>query len=240
MADKKISELTELTTPVNNDELAIVDKDVNETKKIQYSNLKDHAPKSHGNEAHSSSFITGAEVPANETDPNVDATLKAITLTEVRDHDPKAHKTSHQDAGSDEIDLTGLTGKGYTLHVQALTSSPADSVSRYFGNLPKAPVSSGAISKVYIRKAGTIKIAEIYCYSGTAGTNEAWSLYVRLNNTTDYLIATLSAATNERVFSNTGLSIPVVAGDYIEIKMVNPLWATNPLTTIFGGYLYIE
>jgi len=129
---------------------------------------------------------------------------------------------------------------GYTLSVQALTSSPVDAQTIYFGNLPKAPVTVAATSKVYIPKTGTIKRAEIYCYSGTAGTNQAWSGYVRLNNATDTLIATLSVATNERVFSNSALSIAVVAGDYIEIKFINPTWATNPLTTIFGGYIYIE
>jgi hypothetical protein len=106
--------------------------------------------------------------------------------------------------------------------------------------LPKAPTTTANISKVYIRKAGTIKIAEIYCYSGTAGTAESWSLYIRKNNTTDTLIATLAVATNERVFSNIGLSIAVAAGDYIEIKGVQPTWATNPATTIYGGYIYIE
>jgi hypothetical protein len=129
---------------------------------------------------------------------------------------------------------------GYSINVQALTSSPADSVTIYFGNLPKAPTTSANISKIYIRKAGTIKIAEIFCYSGTAGTNESWSLYIRKNNSADTLIATLAVATNERVFSNPNLAIAVAVGDYIEIKAINPLWATNPLTTIFGGYVYIE
>ncbi len=134
----------------------------------------------------------------------------------------------------------GALADGYTLAVQALTSSPTDSQTVYFGNLPKAPVTTAATSKVYIPKAGTIKRAEIYCYSGTAGTNESWSLYVRLNNSADTLIATLTANTNERIFSNASLSITVAAGDYIEIKGVQPAWATNPLTTIYGGYLYIE
>jgi hypothetical protein len=133
-----------------------------------------------------------------------------------------------------------LTTLGYTLSVQALTSSPADGATIYFGNLPKAPVTTAAISKVYIPRAGTIKRAEIYCYSGTPGTNESWSGYVRLNNTTDTLIQTRAVNTNERVFTNSALSIAVVAGDYIEIKFINPTWATNPATTIFGGYIYIE
>jgi hypothetical protein len=143
------------------------------------------------------------------------------------------------------VNGTSILGSGdldtaYTLSVQALTSSPADGATIFFGNLPKAPVTTGAISKVYIPRAGNITRAEIYCYSGTAGTAENWSGYIRLNNTTDTLIATLGVATNERRFSNTALSIAVVAGDYIEIKFINPTWATNPLTTIFGGYIYIE
>ena len=136
--------------------------------------------------------------------------------------------------------LPGTNGLGYVINVQALTSSPADGQTIYFGMLPKAPITTANVSKVYIRKAGAIKIAEIYNYSGTAGTAEAWSLYIRKNNSADTLIATVSAAANERVFSNTALNIAVAVGDYIEIKAVNPTWATNPLTSIFSGYIYIE
>lgn len=128
----------------------------------------------------------------------------------------------------------------YAINVQALTSSPTDAQTVFFGMLPKVPVTAAATSKVHIRRTGTITGAEIYCFSGTAGTNEAWTISIRKNNTTDYTIATVSAATSERIFTNQALSIPVVAGDYIEIKSVNPTWATNPLTTIFSGYIIIE
>lgn len=126
------------------------------------------------------------------------------------------------------------------VNVQALTSSPADAQTVYFGTLPKAPTTTANISKIYVRKARSITGAEIYCYSGTAGTNESWSLYIRVNNQTDYLIATVSAATNERVFTNNALSINLSAGDYFEIKSVQPTWATNPLTTIYGGYIKLN
>jgi hypothetical protein len=132
------------------------------------------------------------------------------------------------------------TNFGSVINVQALTSSPTDSQTVYFGTLPKAPTTTANISKIYIRKACTLKVAEIYCYSGTAGTAEAWSLYIRKNNTTDTIIKTLTVNTNERVFTNDALSISLVTGDYIEIKGVQPLWATNPATCIYGGYLYFE
>lgn len=65
-------------------------------------------------------------------------------------------------------------------------------------------------------------------------------MYIRKNNTKDTLIQTVSTSASERIFTNSSLSIAVIAGDYIEIKAVNPTWVTNPLTTIFGGYIYIE
>lgn len=143
--------------------------------------------------------------------------------------------------GSAWINDTGAgVAPGYAISVQALTSSPVDAQTIYFGTLPKAPITTAAASKVYIRATGTIKRAEIYCYSGTAGTAESWTLSIRKNNTTDTTIAAVAAATSERVFSNASLNIGVVSGDYIEIKAVNPTWATNPLTCIFGGYIYIE
>lgn len=136
--------------------------------------------------------------------------------------------------------ITTNNSVGYCINVQALTSSPTDAQTVYFGTLPKAPVTAAATSKVYIPKSGTLKRAEVYCYSGTAGTAESWSLYVRLNNTTDTLIQTLAVSASERRFTNNALSIVVSAGDYVEIKGVQPTWVTNPATTIYGGYIYIE
>ena len=127
-----------------------------------------------------------------------------------------------------------------SINVQALTSSPVDAQTVYFGMLPKAPTTTAAISRIYVRANCTIKRAEIWCYSGTAGTNQAWTLYIRKNNTTDTQIASLSVATNARVFSNENLNISMAAGDYFEIKGVQPTWTTNPATTIYGGYIVIE
>jgi hypothetical protein len=164
-------------------------------------------------------------------------------------HDPDMALASHNHALNNltEKSYNSLTDKptipaaiGYTLDVQALTSSPGDGATVYFGQLPKAPTTTVNISKVRIPKAGAIKRAYIYCYSGTAGTNESWSLNIRLNNTTDTLIATLAVSASERIFANDSLNISVSAGDYFEIKGVQPSWATNPLTTIYGGYVYIE
>jgi PKD repeat protein len=130
--------------------------------------------------------------------------------------------------------------QGYPLFVQALTSTPTDALTVYFGNLPKAPVTTGGMSKIYIPRKGTINRVFINVYSGTAGSNEAWSLYIRKNDATDTLIDTIASSSNERLFESTNLNISVTEGDYIEIKGVQPTWATNPATTIYGGYVFVD
>lgn len=93
---------------------------------------------------------------------------------------------------------------------------------------------------MYIPKAGVIKAAYIYCNAGTAGTAEAWPANVRLNNATDTLVQSLALSNVNRAWANTNLNVAVVAGDYVEIKLVNPTWATNPANVRFAATIYIE
>ena len=131
-------------------------------------------------------------------------------------------------------------GEAYSLNVQAAQFNPAASTTRFFGNLALQPNNTGASRKIYVRRSGVIRIAEIYSRSTTAGDADNWSLYVRLNDTTDYLIQTVGVSANERVWTNSNINIPVVTGDYVEIKMINPAWVTAPASTTFAGYLVIE
>jgi hypothetical protein len=131
--------------------------------------------------------------------------------------------------------------RGYSINVMAAASNPADNGVTYFGILPSAPSTTAGQSKIFIRRAGTIRIAEIYSYSGTAGTAETWGMRVRLNGATDYPIgANQTVSANERIWSNSSINIPVAAGDYVQIKSVQPNWSANPATTVYGGYIYIE
>lgn len=134
----------------------------------------------------------------------------------------------------------GGTTPGYLLHFGAITSSLSKSSTSYTGSPDDSASGTSAARRLYIRKAGAIKIAELYTYSLTAGSNEAWSVYVRLNDTSDTLIDTVSAATNARRWTNSALNIAVAAGDYIEIKDVTPNWGTAAQFTSWGGYVYIQ
>jgi hypothetical protein len=143
--------------------------------------------------------------------------------------------------GADEtITLDTVAPPAFTLAVQGASHFPAARSTLFFGMNPKVPVATAQVNKIYIRRACTLKVAEIYCYAVTAGSNENWALAVRLNDTTDTTIATVGAMANERVFSNTGLSVALVAGDYLEINSVAPNWGTPPTGVTFGGYLYFE
>lgn len=145
------------------------------------------------------------------------------------------------DTGDQGIQGVPGTGNGYCLNVRAASqSTTTDSQTLYWGGMIVAPSTTANRWRVYCPKAGTIKAAYIFSYAGTAGTAEAWPMSIRKNNTTDYLIQSLTVATNDRVWQNQALSISVVAGDYLEIKEVTPAWVTNPATVTRTGQIYIE
>jgi len=156
-------------------------------------------------------------------------------------------------AAADNHNLNDLTEKsynsladkptltGYALTLTALTlASLADGSTYYFGSKAVAPSATANHARVYIPKAGTIKAAYIYAYCWTLGSSENVSFYVRKNNTTDTLIETTALDGTDILIDNAALSIAVVAGDYIEIKIVCPTWVTNPGDVHFSGVVYIE
>lgn len=72
------------------------------------------------------------------------------------------------------------------------------------------------------------------------GTNEQINMYIRVNNTTDTLIASVSAATEQRKFTNSDLNILLEPTDNFVIKVAFPTWATNPTGVRFAGILCVE
>lgn len=113
----------------------------------------------------------------------------------------------------------------------------------YFGSIyAKATDTNAGIARVYIPKTGTIKAAYIFfAIAGTLGSSEPFTMAIRLNNSTDTTISSAVTATaTANAFSNTSMSLAVVAGDYFEIKLTTPTWGTPPTTVRPTVQVYIE
>lgn len=110
------------------------------------------------------------------------------------------------------------------------TNTIADSTTYYLRNgvlASFATVSSGSTRK-YINATGTI--TKVYgAITCNTGSNENVTLAIRKNDTTNTNVSTtIQLDASPAVFSNTGLSIGLVAGDFIDIILITPAWVTNP------------
>ena len=132
--------------------------------------------------------------------------------------------------------------KCYALQVMAANlGTVADNATYYFGALSGlAPQTTAGRAPLPIPLTGTIKRAQVIWRAGTAGSNENISVYIRVNNSTDYLIQTVGSTAAVKQFTNPSMAVPVNAGDTIEIKIVCPSWSTNPATLALGGVMYID
>lgn len=119
--------------------------------------------------------------------------------------------------------------------------TPTTNTTYWYGSAGSAPVANGVDRfRVYVPKSGRIKTVIVSLWSNSASSGEAWPFYIRINNTTDYLIASVGDTAKNKVWSNTGLDIAVNAGDYFEIKFITPAWVTVPTTLIFNTVIYLE
>jgi hypothetical protein len=130
----------------------------------------------------------------------------------------------------------------YSLYIGFGSFNPVDATTYYFSNITSVvPGTGSGVLLIYIPRQGVIRACSLQTFSGTAtGTNEDWTIAIRKNNTTDYTIATVGAATPSRHFANYALDIPVKQGDYIEMTTTTPTWATNPEGCRGYGNLLLE
>lgn len=112
------------------------------------------------------------------------------------------------------------------------TFTPSDSVTYYLGQYGGLTITSTAKNRrMYVSVACTIFAAEFTPYVTVAGSSENSSIYIRVNDTTDYLITSTCALTGTATqmnFNNRAMSVPLAAGDYWEFKWTTPAWVTNP------------
>jgi hypothetical protein len=123
--------------------------------------------------------------------------------------------------------------------------NPGDGATYYIGAISKqfTPGTAGNSRPVYVA-AGKITGAKLYMYPGNAGvSSETVTFYIRVNDTTDYEIGTAAfsaSAGGVTTLSNTSMNVTVAAGDYIEIKMACPTFATNPTNVAVWGSVFTQ
>lgn len=139
--------------------------------------------------------------------------------------------------------ITTVKSNGYFIPVIAASENPTDNAVVYFGLGPR-PITTANITRIYIPQSGIITAASIgFSTQGTAMSSHAMTLNIRLNNTTDTAIATVTDTNAWKHFTNNSLSISVVggvAGDYIEFKITYPAFTTNPTAIHWTGWIWVS
>lgn len=138
-----------------------------------------------------------------------------------------------------------LANSSYSIVGSLQKSSFVASTTYYFGAHPQSTLSTTAdVNRVYIPKSGTITriYFSIFNNAGVAGSAQTVPIFLRLNNTTDYLAvnAVLNMASSTAAYNVNVSSITVSSGDYFEFKQVSPAWSPSPTNIQYGWQVFID
>lgn len=147
---------------------------------------------------------------------------------------------------------TGPTGPsgglGYAVAFgSSVNLNPADATTYVYGCFPgQGAVTTASAAATAIRcpvpRAGTVTaVSVVFWTSGTLGTGQTSTLSVRVNGgATTAVIGGITTSAVANQFGATGLSIPVAAGNYLQLLWATPTWTTNPTAVRMTAVVYIE
>lgn len=112
--------------------------------------------------------------------------------------------------------------------------NPTDATTYYFEPSSSAfsiTDSTSAVVKIFIPVDTTLRsIYGLFQVTDTLGSNEACTVFIRVNDTTNFNITTtLTLDSADVLFNGTALNIILSAGDFISLGFTSPTWATEPL-----------
>lgn len=191
------------------------------------------------------------------TDNNFTNALKSSYDTAYTNNHTHSNSTALNNVSgtnTGDQDLSGLVTKTTTINGKALSDNIAvgsyvlqaytgatnisSSGARFFGGLfTRTLDADDTANRIHILKAGTITAINLNIYVATTiGSSEDIPLYIRVNNTTDYLAGNikLNNANGKNIYCFNGLSISVVYGDFISVKLGFPTMSIYP-TGLFSN-----
>lgn len=119
--------------------------------------------------------------------------------------------------------------KGY---VGTSAANPVDSTTYYFAPTRTFIQHTTNDSRIRFYVPFAVTITKVYAnfnVSGTLGSNENCTFFIRVNDTTNTNITTTLQLTSvDNIVNNTSLSLSLTAGDYISFGFTGPAWGTNP------------
>lgn len=120
--------------------------------------------------------------------------------------------------------------------------NPADGSTQYTGCADVAAASTAAVNRCVISRTGTIiRACVMISVAGTLGDSATGTIAVRLNNTSNTNITTSAQWTAATQTYCADISVAVVQGDYFEIQVACPTWATtNPTTVRYFGVVVVK
>jgi hypothetical protein len=230
MADQKITQLNENTTPAASDVLAIVDDPggTPETQKITYANLTDHAPKTHASDhVGATDQIDGDKLDIDYTPSNY---TPSATPSEADDVDDL---TAHL-YGIDQE----LTGGGTKEFFAPVTSWYDNSTTQHEpleakDDYPTAPLEQYDIGRIWFHVPNDFTsitdavLVVITDHSDTSWNADIYTSYAAHNEDKDTHSASDTSSTynvnSDQIeeFDISGLLSSLAAGDYVAVKVEN-------------------
>lgn len=203
-----------------------------------------------GDETNSTILSKIGFTPANSsTAPVISSGSDAPTSTPAKVGDIYVDTTNYKTyiakGSSSSSDWVKQNGSYVLQASQSASINPADATTYYFGacnaNVNSWNSSANAANKLYFPRAGTVNFVSVNTSVGTVGSSETSSLYLRINNTTDYLISNSVLSNSYNLnYQVSNLGVPVSAGDYCHLKCVTATWATNPLGFTANAQITID
>lgn len=125
----------------------------------------------------------------------------------------------------------------------AAVTSLAASTTYYMGAYFNQALTTSATSRRTPIPVSTQIVAfSINAVAAIASSAGNVTVYVRVNNTTDYLLTSSLdlSLTPTTAVGTLATPISITAGDYFEIKVVTPAWATGTTNTSMNVSLYFK